>query len=912
MTVFPSKVATMARLGAVAVLGMLALQAPAQSATNPAGDLREHFVHPPADARPMMRWWWFGPAVTKPELEKELVTMQKAGIGGVEIQPVYPMALDDAAKGIRNLKYLSPEFMDAVGFANQTARKLGMRVDITLGSGWPYGGPTTTLALSSSKLKVEYVALGKTPTPAPKLKEGESFIAAFAVNGTQENFDAASAVRFSPEGASPVTSGTMTALYFIASHTGQQVKRPGVGGEGLVLDHMARPAIDEHLKDVAEPLLKAFGDQPPTSVFSDSLEVYGADWTPTLPAEFLRRRGYDLIPHLPELLAGNTTEAASVRHDWALTMSDLVRENYLAPVTEFAAAHHTKFRSQTYGFPPAILADEATPQLPEGEGPQWRAFSFTRWASSASHLYNRNVTSAETWTWLHSPVFRATPLDMKVEADRMLLEGVNQFVGHGWPYSPDAAGEPGWSLYAAAVFNAHNPWFAVMPEVTGYLTRMSWLLRQGKPTNDVAILLPEDDVQASIHPNGRASITEAMKEKISPALMAAILDAGYNIDYIDARTIEKLGTVPYPVLVVPPTERIPLAAYKTVAAYAEGKGKLIGIGSQPTLAPGLLEQKDAPAIAALSEKLFRADGHKGTSIDSVEQLAAALHAALAPDLDAQGTKLDLGFIHRELATSDVYFVVNSSNQPTDATVHFRATAPVVEALDPDTGKALWTADNHPGARFPLTLAPYESRVFVVSYKAADATLGKPEAATPTTLATLDNDWSIRFAGEAKSQPIGKPESWTALSGKKFYSGEAVYTHTVTIDATALKSKKILLDFGAGTPTTDPRPAGANGVRALLDAPLREAAIIVVNGQQVGTLWHPPYQIEVSPALHAGANTIEVHVFNTAMNRMAENGPHDFSPLIAKYGKRFEMQDMNEIAPLPSGILAPVRLVVEPR
>jgi len=114
--------------------------------------LRQRFLNPPDDARPLMRWWWFGPSVTKPELAKELETMRSAGIGGVEIQPVYPMALDDASKGIRNLRYLSPEFLDAVGFANRTARSLGMRVDITLGSGWPYGGPGTTPGLAAGKL----------------------------------------------------------------------------------------------------------------------------------------------------------------------------------------------------------------------------------------------------------------------------------------------------------------------------------------------------------------------------------------------------------------------------------------------------------------------------------------------------------------------------------------------------------------------------------------------------------------------------------------------------------------------------------------------------------------------------------------------------------------------------------------
>jgi hypothetical protein len=66
-------------------------------------------------------------------------------------------------------------------------------------------------------------------------------------------------------------------------------------------------------------------------------------------------------------------------------------------------------------------------------------------ASTASHLYGRPVTSSETWTWLHSPVSRDTPLDIrphryfaervKAEADLHFLEGINQLIGHGWPRS---------------------------------------------------------------------------------------------------------------------------------------------------------------------------------------------------------------------------------------------------------------------------------------------------------------------------------------------------------------------------------------------------------------------------------------------------------------------------------------------
>ena len=64
--------------------------------------------------------------------------------------------------------------------------------------------------------------------------------------------------------------------------------------------------------------------------------------------------------------------------------------------------------------------------LIEGEGPQWRAWSTLRWASSANHVFGHEVTSGETFTWLHSPVFRATPLDMKAEADIDFVMGENQ------------------------------------------------------------------------------------------------------------------------------------------------------------------------------------------------------------------------------------------------------------------------------------------------------------------------------------------------------------------------------------------------------------------------------------------------------------------------------------------------------
>jgi len=861
----------------------------------------QSFQNPPADAKPMMRWWWFGPAVIKPELEKELKTMHDAGIGGVEIQPVYALMLDDPSKGIKNLPYLSPDFLDAVSFANQTARSLGMRVDITLGSGWPYGGPHTTLALSAGRLKAVAEPITSSTINPPQLAEGESLIASFQVEGTPKSYNPATA---KPLPASPTPGPNQTALFFIAGHTHQQVKRPAVGAEGLVLDHFSRAAIDEHLTDVATPLLKAFGDQPPYSVFSDSLEVYGSDWTPNLPAEFQKRRGYDLIPHLPELAAGGTPEAEAVRHDWGQTLSELVAENYLTPINQFALAHNSKFRSQTYGLPAVTLADESIPTLPEGEGPQWRQFSFTRWASSASHLYNRNVTSAETFTWLHSPAFRATPLDMKVEADRMFLSGVNQIVGHGWPYSPPAAGEPGWSLYAAAVFNAHNPWFPVMPDIAKYLQRTSWLLRQGQPANDVAILLPEDDAQAAFTP-GHASVTDEMKRLITPELMSTILDAGYNVDYVDAATIDKLG-ITHPILILPPTDRIPLTTYRNISDYLSKFGKVIAIGKLPSIAPGLQDQSSNPQIAALSTQLFHSPSHKGIFVESIANLTEALHQALPPDMAATGHIEGLGFIHRKLPNADIYFVANTTNQPLSGAVTFRSTHPIVESWDLDTAAA-HTVTPNPGAPLLLSLAPYESTVFVFKEKSTDPTPPPASVYADKSIADISAGWSVRFSDSTSPQPLSPLTSWTDIGGKQFYSGVATYTRDFTLPAHPAHT---VIDFGQGIPTTDNRGPRANGIHALLDPPIREAAIVILNGKRVASLWHPPYRLDVTSFVHPGKNTIEVRVANTAINELAGQPPHDYTALYAKYGKLFEPQDMNNLKPIPSGLLGPVRIITQ--
>ncbi|HEV2447932.1 MAG TPA: glycosyl hydrolase, partial [Candidatus Sulfopaludibacter sp.] len=160
-----------AALGALVVSAALCLPA-----ADTVADLQKSFQSPPPDARIMVRWWWFGPSVTRPELEREMRAMKEGGVGGFEVQPTYPMALDNPATGFHNFRYLSPEFLDDLAFAGQKAKELGLRMDLTLGSGWPFGGPHIPLDLASSRLRV----VRQTSGAPPKLAEGEKVIAVFA------------------------------------------------------------------------------------------------------------------------------------------------------------------------------------------------------------------------------------------------------------------------------------------------------------------------------------------------------------------------------------------------------------------------------------------------------------------------------------------------------------------------------------------------------------------------------------------------------------------------------------------------------------------------------------------------------------------------------------------------------------
>jgi hypothetical protein len=887
--------------------------------------LQRSFLDPPDDSRIMMRWWWFGPAVDNAQLEREMRLMKEGGIGGFEVQPVYPLSLDDPARGIKNYAFLSPDYLNALRFTADKAKELGLRFDLTLGSGWPFGGPTVSIEHAAARLRYERVKIEANSTfvKVPSIGAGEKLIAVFLARSDGKSLVADSVheltnVKDGVVKLATIPDGTHEVLFFISSRTGMQVKRPAAGGEGLVLDHLNRAATDSYLKNVGDRLMSAFGANKPYAIFCDSLEVYNADWSSDFLEEFQRRRGYDLKTQLPWLVNDFGPRTKALRRDWGKTLTELLNERFLAPMQEWSKRNGVLFRIQDYGVPSAALSSNAYADISEGEGAQWRVVRAARWASSANHVYGRNVTSSETWTWLHSPSFRATPLDIKVEADIHFLQGVNQLIGHGWPYTPAGVEYPGWRFYAAAVLNEKNPWWIVMPDVAKYLQRVSFMMRAGQPANDVAVYLPNDDGWAAMAP-GNPHLIEVLREHVGPDLLPAIFAAGYNIDFFDDDSFRQAGRIEngvlvlgknkYRVIVLPNVETIPVDTYRKFEEFARANGVLIATKRTPAQAPGFrATPEDHQQIAGITKDLFESSTPVAYLVENESRdLGRTMNRLTEPDVEFALGSSDVAFVHRRTDDAEIYFIVNTLNSTQSVKASFRVTRLRPEWWNPFDGSVRTASDEWDGLeseRVTIDLEPYGSRLLVFSKRTL--TESETEGLVETPPIDISNGWKVSF-GSGRASQWDTLRSWTDDELTRYFSGVATYEKDVTITAAQLQQNSSLrLDFGKGIPLTV--QSVRNGMQAWLESPIREAAVVYMNDVRAGAVWCPPYSIEVRKFLRPGRNKISILVANTAMNYMAGHSLPDYRLLNLRYGERFQAQDMDKIQALPSGLLGPVRLI----
>jgi len=819
----------------------------------------------------MMRWWWFGPSVTRPELERELAAMADAGIGGVEVAYVYPLATDTTEFG-------SNAFLADLRFAAERAHDLGLRFDLTLGSGWSFGGPHIPTELAARQLHWERreIGQGRLEVPVVSPWPGDDLIAAYVGAGSLQEQPASYERLPVEDGQLMIGAGTAPRVVLLgyARLTGQNVKRAAAGAEGPVLDHYSAAATEAHLQGIGDPMLDAVPAELVGSVFCDSLEVYGADWTPGLPTEFARRRGYDLLPVLYQLTVEGR-DAARFRADYHRTLKELYEENFIAVCQRWAAARSVPFRIQSYGTPPGTVSSYRFADMFEGEGWGWPGITQTRWAASAAHLYGRTVASAEVWTWVHSPSFRATPLDLKGEAHEHLLCGINQLIGHGWPYSPADAAGLGWFFYAAGALDDRNPWWSAMPELSSYLSRLCWLLRQGDPVADVALYLPNEDLFATMGraQGGSLDTWREASRRIPGAIPAAIRNAGLDYDLVDDDALAVTAPGRYRVVIIPTTTRIPeeTAGWLDRVRVSGGVVMTVDSTGQP---PGALE--------------VTADG-----------LADALAAGVAPDLAISPPTPDIGFVHRRCWDTEVYFVANTGPIARTFGVLPRTGVRSYEQWEAASGRVVQAGAAAEGIE--LRLQPYQATVIVLGDEPVKQVSADPR---PERRLPLTEGWQVAY-GDEPAQQVRLPHIWEDEPGRQRYSGAATYATSIDLDAV---DGSVWIDLGEcevhdGGKTE--RGLVGPSYRAAVRGPVGEVAKVRINGSNCGLAWAPPYRVEIGHALHSGTNQIEIIVYNTAANALAadEHVTRLAAETEARYGRRFRMQDLDDaMTTVRSGLL----------
>ena len=705
----------------------------------------QQWPKPLPEAKAGTRWWWMGSAVDKENLWWNLSEYAKAGIGAVEITPLYGVQGNEK----NELPFLSPEWMQALKDVQDISRRVGIEVDMNCGTGWPFGGPLVPVEEAACKALFRDTVIGGSST------------------------------------------------YTLAiGRTKQKVKRAAPGGEGWVIDHFDRQAV-RHYLDRFDKAFAESGVAWPHTFFNDSYEVYGANWTPTLFDEFQKRRGYDLRQHLPELL-GKVDDGNKVLADYRETLSDLLYENFTQQWVDWAHSHGVLVRNQAHGSPANLLDLYAAVDIPEIEGfglsefgikglrrdpgmtrKNFSDISMLKYASSAAHVMGKPFTSSETFTWL-TEHFRTSLSQMKPDLDLMFTCGVNHVFFHGTCYSPKDNPWPGWKFYASIDMSPTNSIWRDAPYMMQYIERCQSFLQMGQPDNDFLVYLPVRDMWRKRLPRkdgkpwnlGEDLLMQfdihSMDEK-APEFIRSILtidSLGYDCDYISDRQLGKV--------------RIENGMLMTEGGT---RYKALIIPSGTTI-----DDRLKALLTPLSAYIIYG-----------EDATAMAHYAKAEPLR---TDLKLRAIRRTNSDGHHYFITNLT--PSDVCQETTLAVPCQSATwyDPMTGDIIPAAVKD--GKVLVNLRSGESRILVVSpeAKATSSALTFPRntetAHQPTSIA-LAGPWTLTFTEEApkvnQTFKLDKLQTWETLSPEAAVTmGTGIYTTTFRLTKQQAK-QRWLLDLG---------------------------------------------------------------------------------------------------------------------
>ncbi len=883
--------------------------------------------------RPFVRWWWFGGALERGEIDYQLRQMEASGIGGVEIQPVYPLGTGKGNEP-KNAEWLSPEFMDMLRFTIERAGQLGLTVDLTLGSGWPFGGPHISKEDAAMRLRCDHWDLqtGQSWSSGDyPLESDEQSISIVALPFDGEFLDISRSVDLPLEGEArwEAVEGAWRVLRYATSYTRQRVKRPTVGAEGWVADHFSKRAISKHLREVGDRLAEAAAGRV-RCYFSDSWEVFGSNWTDDFMAEFRQRRGYELKPYLPALDNYIPEFSPGIRYDYYRTLSDLALENYIAAMGDWCHENGSYSRVQAHGTTPGdIIRFYGETDIPECETGGWadgpNIGRTPKLASSAAHLYGRREVSCETFTHLRRPRFQVNLRMMKVAADRIFCHGVNHLVYHGYSYSPRYLGSPGWVFYASTMVNHNNSWWSYLKHLNRRACTISRELQRGQSTADVLVYSSLADVWCKKGMQRRPSTSSLLSTQMGK-LPEIIWGLGLDFDVVNDHMLSRsrvrdakieISNLSYSMMVVPKLDFVDLVGMKKIRDIVSAGGKVVFLGHLPNHCP-TSPREGGPDLDCILKSIV-----SESEIEPVVSecgLREILREAVEPDVLLPVSDPEICFIHRRCNDEDIYLLCNSGSRGKSMDISFRVNDLVPFEVDIEDGSAeeacVYYRDSGRTV-VNLVFDPYGSHLLSFRDRRegphlASADLERPERSGPRmlarayrhgTYAARDSEgdvheflvgdlpeevrispWRLTVPGVLEKSAISL-RSWTEIEGLSDYSGEGIYESEFVLSREYVRPE-IGLELDLGD--------------------VREVASVWVNGVNAGDLWMQPFTIEIGDLVVEGLNNLKIQVKNLLINQVLGSDLPDYSHVIEKYGQRFpDPKEKMAGNKAPSGLLGPV-------
>lgn len=860
------------------------------------------------ETKPWTRWWWEGSAVNKEELTRLLKLYNGAGLGGVEITPIY------GVKGAESqfLDYLSPKWVEMLQHTLKEADKLGMGVDMATGTGWPFGGPWVSYEDACKQVVYKTWPVKKGASFSEKVqfyqepmfrsthggKINISEVKDPVESNTNLQYLAIDQIKFAKplpllslmaypaSGATPIdltkqvqTDGTLNwtasedcEVYgiFMGWH-GKMVERAAPGGEGNVIDHFSKKAVDDYFKKFNEAFSRK-DIKSLRSFFNDSYEVDDArgqsNWTPEFLNEFSTRRGYDLRGFLPALFGKSTPEMNDrILYDYRETINELLLEKFTVPWADWAKGHKAMVRNQSHGSPGNTMDLYAAVDIPETEGEDILRFKF---ATSAAHVTGKPLASAEAATWLGEH-FVSTLADAKHSMDRYFEGGVNHIVYHGTNYSPSNDPWPGWLFYAAVHFHPNNPFWKQFPALNKYVERTQSFLQAGKPDNDVLIYYPYVDAQME---RGRDLLKhyDAMRPEFLNTgfndISSWMLTNGYAFDFISDKQLAKVetkggglltGGVQFSHMLLPANKFIPISTLQQMIKLVDGGAKLLVYKNLPQDVPGYAGHEEGLAQLKdlLSKLKFTKQGNVQVATFGKGKVYMANEASdllqTAGVRNETLTKTGMQFIRRTYESGHVYFISNPTNESKNEYIKLGvkdAQAALYNPMTGVSGKATIRKHADGSLEVLVQLPAGESIIIQSGDKLPESKLFPVYAAAGKTI-PHNSSWKVKFEEGGSVLPatkeIAKLSSWTTWEGNgyMYFSGTASYSST--FNKPGGKYEFLQIDLGS----------------------VGESCDVFVNGEKVATLLGPVYSVIVPSSKLKATNTIRVEVSNSMANRIIE-------------------------------------------